>query len=79
MAKPGEELRNPVTGQDLVFRRTTAETAGELLEVESSWASATMELAKPPGPVQRIVFGVLAPVARLLGHRGRYLAQHSPA
>jgi hypothetical protein len=38
VAHQGEVLKNPVTGQNLVFRRTTAETAGELLEVESSWA-----------------------------------------
>jgi hypothetical protein len=37
------------------------------------------QLAKPPGPVQRIVFVALAPVARLRGHRGRYAAQDSPA
>jgi quercetin dioxygenase-like cupin family protein len=29
-------------------------------------------LAKPPWPVQRIVFAVLAPVGRLLGYRARY-------
>ena len=28
MAHQGEVLKNPVTGQSLVFRRTTAETAG---------------------------------------------------
>ena len=40
MAKPGDVLENPFTGQTLTFRRTTAETGGELLEVESSWAAA---------------------------------------
>jgi len=30
-------LTNPVTGQSLAFRPTTAETYGELLEVESAW------------------------------------------
>jgi len=37
MATAGDELRNPVTGQTLVFRRTAADTGGELLEVESVW------------------------------------------
>jgi quercetin dioxygenase-like cupin family protein len=37
MATPGQELRNPHTGQTLVFRRTSADTDGELLELESIW------------------------------------------
>ena len=43
MAKPGDVLENPFTGHSLTFLRTTAETAGELLEVESSWANAGQE------------------------------------
>jgi quercetin dioxygenase-like cupin family protein len=35
MAVPGETLVNPATGQTLTFRRTTAQTGGELVEVES--------------------------------------------
>jgi mannose-6-phosphate isomerase-like protein (cupin superfamily) len=35
MAQPGDELFNPITRQRLIFRRTTAQTGGELLEVES--------------------------------------------
>src|SRR3954467_13575474 len=37
MATAGHELRNPHTGQTLIFRRTAADTGGELLEVESTW------------------------------------------
>jgi hypothetical protein len=35
MAKSGEVLENPITGQRLVFHRTSEDTGGELLEVES--------------------------------------------
>ena len=38
MANAGDVLENPFTGQSLTFRRTTADTGGELLEIESSWA-----------------------------------------
>ena len=31
-----------------------------------------IRLTKPPRPVQRLLFGALAPVARLLGYRGSY-------
>ncbi len=45
MASPGDELFNPATGQRLVFRRTTAETNGELVEVESYYRAGG-----PPAP-----------------------------
>ncbi len=35
MAQAGDALENPVSGQRLIFRKTTQETGGELLEVES--------------------------------------------
>ena len=34
MAKPGDVLENPVTGERAVFRKTTAETNGESVEYE---------------------------------------------
>ena len=34
MAQSGEQLHNPVTGEQLVFRRTAADTNGELLEFD---------------------------------------------
>jgi quercetin dioxygenase-like cupin family protein len=34
VARPGETLENPVTGERVVFRKTTAETNGEALEYE---------------------------------------------
>ena len=86
-------MKNPATGQTLVFRRTTADTDGELLEVESSWTGRVNDrgmpgllqvavlmneyadefrLAKPPWPVQRGLFGLLAPIGRALGRPARY-------
>ncbi len=34
MAKAGDEIANPVTGHRIVFRKTTQETDGELLQME---------------------------------------------
>jgi quercetin dioxygenase-like cupin family protein len=59
MAKAGDVLENPFTGQALTFRRTTAQTAGELLEVESSWESAGSEPPEHYHPHQEEHFEVL--------------------
>jgi quercetin dioxygenase-like cupin family protein len=59
MADPGDVLENPFTGQSLTFRRTTAETGGELLEVESSWAGGGSEPPEHHHPYQRERFEVL--------------------
>jgi mannose-6-phosphate isomerase-like protein (cupin superfamily) len=59
MAKPGDMLENPFTGQSLTFRRTAAETGGELLEVESSWAGGGTEPPEHHHPRQDEHFEVL--------------------
>ena len=59
MARPGEVLENPVTGQTLTFRRTSAETGGELLEVESSWKPGGHEPPEHYHPSQEEHFEVL--------------------
>ena len=38
MARAGDELVNPITGERIVFRKTAAETAGALLEMDDFWA-----------------------------------------
>lgn len=61
MAKSGQVLDNPATGQRIVFRRTSGETAGELLEVESVYT--TPSPSRPPThyhPAQEEIFRVLA-------------------
>ncbi len=37
MARAGDELVNPISGERIVFRRTAGETAGELLEMDAHW------------------------------------------
>lgn len=34
MAEPGQAIANPITGERIVFRRTTAQTGGETLELD---------------------------------------------
>ena len=59
VANPGDVLENPISGQSLTFRRTTADTAGELLEVESSWDGAGPEPPEHYHPRQEERFEVL--------------------
>jgi hypothetical protein len=42
MARPGEELIDPIRGQRLVFRRTAKETDGALVEVEAFYQPASV-------------------------------------
>lgn len=61
MAKSGEVLENPMTGQRIVFRRTSKDTDGELLEVESVYTKPS--ISRPPAhyhPAQEEIFRVLA-------------------
>ena len=53
-------LENPVTGQTLTFRRTTADTRGDVLEVESSWEPGGREPPEHYHPRQEEHFEVLA-------------------
>jgi hypothetical protein len=46
MARAGEVLDNPVSGQRIIFRKTTGDTGGELLEVESVYTRASP--SRPP-------------------------------
>lgn len=61
MVKSGEVLENPKTGQRIIFRRTSGDTAGGLLEVESVYTSPSP--SRPPThyhPSQEEIFRVLA-------------------
>ena len=67
MASRGEVLENPVTGQRIVFKRTSADTGGALLEVESVYTKPTP--AKPPvhyHPAQEEHFEVLTGELRVM-------------
>jgi mannose-6-phosphate isomerase-like protein (cupin superfamily) len=59
VAVSGQVLENPITGQTLSFRRTTAETGGDLLEVESSWPPQSVEPVEHFHPHQSEHFEVL--------------------
>jgi mannose-6-phosphate isomerase-like protein (cupin superfamily) len=37
MARVGDELVNPISGERIVFRRTASDTAGALLEMDAHW------------------------------------------
>jgi quercetin dioxygenase-like cupin family protein len=37
MARAGDELLNPITGERIVFRKTAADTDGTLLEMDDFW------------------------------------------
>ena len=61
MAKSGEILDNPVTGQRIIFRQTSEDTEGALLEVESVYTKPTP--SRPPvhyHPAQEERFEVLS-------------------
>ena len=65
MAHAGEQLINPVTGQRLVFRRTTHDTGGELLEVESYLPPGSIEPVEHLHPRQEEHFEVIAGEVRV--------------
>ncbi len=61
MVKTGAAMENPVSGQRLIFRKTSQDTGGELLEVESVYAKPTP--SRPPvhyHPLQEERFEVLS-------------------
>jgi quercetin dioxygenase-like cupin family protein len=61
MARAGDVLDNPVSGQRIIFRKTTEDTGGELLEVESVYTKPSP--SRPPAhyhPHQEERFEVLS-------------------
>jgi quercetin dioxygenase-like cupin family protein len=56
MARPGDELINPVTGLRTVFRETAATTSGEVLQVDwiagPGWTTTPIHVH--PGQIQRL-------------------------
>ena len=66
MAHAGDELLNPVSGQRLVFLRTTEDTKGELLEVESSYEAGGQQPPVHYHPAQEERFEVLDGTVEIL-------------
>jgi quercetin dioxygenase-like cupin family protein len=61
MARAGDVLENPISGQRIIFRKTASDTDGELLEVESVYTKPTP--SRPPAhyhPHQEERFEVLS-------------------
>jgi quercetin dioxygenase-like cupin family protein len=58
MARAGDELVNPVTGQRLVFLKTASETGGALLEMESFYQPHGWPPGRHYHPIQRERFEV---------------------
>lgn len=59
MAQPGQEIFNPVTGQRMVFRETSASSGGEVLRVESTHPTSPRAEPVHIHPFQQSSFEVL--------------------
>jgi hypothetical protein len=71
VARAGEVLENPITGQRMIVRKTAGDTGGAYLEVESVYTKPSS--SRPPAhyhPHQEERFEVLS--GRLLGYRASY-------
>src|SRR5438445_13232831 len=65
MAKSGDILEHPVTGERLVWRKVARDTGGELLQADLYVAPGGFVAAEHVHPVQEERFEVLAGVLRL--------------
>ena len=76
MAKAGDEIFNPRTGQRMIFLETGAETSGELVRIDSYNPPTGVAEPEHVHPFQQsgaeVVSGALAPVGRMFGHRPEY-------
>jgi quercetin dioxygenase-like cupin family protein len=67
VARAGDVLENPITGQRLIFRETARDTGGEVLEVESVYERPSP--SRPPEhyhPRQEECFEVLSGTVHVL-------------
>ena len=64
MARRGDELHNRYTGQSLRFLRTTADTGGELVEVETTYRPGSAKPVEHFHPRQAEHFEVLEGTVR---------------
>jgi quercetin dioxygenase-like cupin family protein len=63
MARAGEELFNPLTGERIVFVRSASETGGELLELDDHWTRPGHRAPEHVHPQMRERWEVRAGVA----------------
>src|SRR5215207_3221387 len=71
MIRPGDKLENPVTGEVLVFHRTSAQTNGDSVLVETIVRPHGFVAATHVHPYQTERFEVLEGVLGLRDRRGR--------
>jgi quercetin dioxygenase-like cupin family protein len=63
MARAGETVTNPATGERVTFVRTAAETGGELLELELTWPHEGQRAAEHVHPEMEERYEVLSGTA----------------
>jgi len=66
LARPGEEIENPLTGERIRFLRTAADSGGELLEMESVWTRPGRRTPAHVHPEMEETWEVLAGEARFV-------------
>jgi mannose-6-phosphate isomerase-like protein (cupin superfamily) len=64
MARAGDQLFNPLTGERIVFRVTACETGGALLEMDAFWAGAARRAVEHVHPEMQERWEVIAGHAR---------------
>lgn len=67
MAYSGKIVDNKIIGQTLRFKKTSADTNGELLEMENIYSGRSV-----PHTIQRIFFSLMAPIAKMKGYKSVY-------
>ncbi|HYM45623.1 MAG TPA: cupin domain-containing protein [Solirubrobacteraceae bacterium] len=64
MARAGEELVNPITGERIVFLKTSADTGGALLEMDACWTRPGHRAPEHVHPEMQERFEVITGTAR---------------
>ena len=66
MAHAGQRIENPVTGEQITFVRTAADTGGALLELEDRWTRRGQRTVEHVHPEMEERFEVISGTARFL-------------
>ena len=64
MARAGQEVENPATGERIVFLRTAADTGGAAVEMKATWRAGTRRTAPHVHPEAEERWEVLAGTVR---------------
>jgi mannose-6-phosphate isomerase-like protein (cupin superfamily) len=66
VAHAGQRIENPVTGEQIMFARTAADTGGELLELEDRWTRRGRRTVEHVHPEMEERFEIVSGTARFL-------------